>query len=182
MGLSLFALLFDRNIWMVLSSLGVEAAFIDLSLRVSIGIRLSSALFTGLSFLHKTRIPVFRINVSLLCRTTPHCAVRPVDGPRHEDPRQHRYCRTEQVRARIRSLICKVGVLEITIASDVSLECSHGEADLVAPCYIAGEPKVMDTGAMQEASEQVTRPVGSYPARAASPSPIPFGRGLQHPS
>lgn len=80
MGLSLFVLLFDQDIWMVLSSLGVEAAFIDLSFRVSIGIRLSSAFFTGLSFLHKTRIPVFRINVSLLCRTTPHCAVRPVDG------------------------------------------------------------------------------------------------------
>lgn len=73
-------------------------------------------------------------------------------------------------------------MLELTIASDVSLKSSHGEADLVVPCYIAGEPKVMGTGAMQDASEQVTRPVGSYPARAASPSPISFGRGLQHPS
>lgn len=64
---------------MVFSTLGVEGAFIDLSSRGSGGIRWSSVFLTGLLSLHKTRIPVFRTNFSLLCRATPHCAVKPVD-------------------------------------------------------------------------------------------------------
>lgn len=63
--------------------------------------------------------------------------------------RKHRCRRTEQVRTRIRSLICKVGVLDFVTPSDVSFESLRGVAHSVAPCYIAagpGDPKTWTLG------------------------------------